>query len=269
MARSKSRRLWYFRLSLQSGELNMSAKTTVAVVLPVYNEEVDIPRSVPVLHRFLKTNFKSYAWELIIADNGPSRDRTAEVSRKLEHALSGVRYVLISRPGRGNALKEVWLKSDADILCYMDVDLSSELKYFPRLVKVLEQGADVAIGSRLARGAKVYGRTLTREVMSRGYNLLIKIFFWTGFHDAQCGFKGIRRETAQKLLPYVEDKGWFFDSELLVLAEKTGYKVAEIPIVWRDDPRSTVKVAKTAWGDIKGLIRLFLNRPWKSIAKKK
>jgi glycosyltransferase involved in cell wall biosynthesis len=180
-----------------------------------------------------------------------------------------VRYLLIPRPGRGGALKEVWRSSSADILTYMDVDLSSELKYFPKLVKVLEQGADVAIGSRLAKGAKVYGRTLTREIMSRGYNVLIKLFFWTSFHDAQCGFKGIRREVAKELLPHIEDKGWFFDSELLILAEKAGYKVTEIPIVWRDDPRSTVKVAKTAWGDIKGLTRLFIKRPWLKIPKPK
>lgn len=246
-----------------------TTKASLAVVVPVYNEEVDLPRNIPVLHRFLKNNFKSYAWELIIADNGPSKDKTREVSKKLSQELDNVFYTLISTPGRGNALKEIWLKSKADILCYMDVDLSSDLKYLPRLVRVLEQGADLATGSRLARGAKVYGRTLTRELMSRGYNMLIKLFFWTSFHDAQCGFKGIRCEAAKKLLPHIEDRGWFFDSELLILADKAGYKVVEIPIVWRDDPRSTVKVAKTAWGDIKGLSRLFLNRPWNNIKKKK
>lgn len=245
------------------------AQKTVAVVVPVYNEEADIPRSIPTLHNFLKQNLKNYDWEIIIADNGPSGDNTAKVSRLLETEFDRVRYVLVSRPGRGGALKEVWLKSTGEILTYMDVDLSSELKYFPKLVKVLDQGADLAIGSRLARGAKVYGRTLTREIMSRGYNTLIKLFFWTTFHDAQCGFKGIRREVAEKLLPHVEDKGWFFDSELLILAEKSGYKVAEIPIVWRDDPRSTVKVAKTAWGDIKGLVRMFTSRPWKNVDKKR
>lgn len=245
------------------------AQKTVAVVVPVYNEEADIPRSIPTLHNFLKRNLKNYDWEIIIADNGPSWDNTAKVSRLLETEFDRVRYVQVLRPGRGGALKEVWLKSTGEILTYMDVDLSSELKYFPKLVKVLDQGADLAIGSRLARGAKVYGRTLTREIMSRGYNALIKLFFWTTFHDAQCGFKGIRREVAEKLLPHVEDKGWFFDSELLILAEKSGYKVAEVPIVWRDDPRSTVKVAKTAWGDIKGLVRMFTSRPWKNVDKKR
>lgn len=261
--------LSFHRQEAKLAQLSMAQKTSLALVIPVYNEEVDLPRSIPILNRFLKENLKDYDWEIIIADNGPSRDRTGEVSKKLAQEYKNVSYVLIPSPGRGNALKEVWLVSKAEILCYMDVDLSSELKYFPRLLKAIEQGADVAIGSRLARGAKVYGRTLTRELMSRGYNLLMKIFFWTGFHDAQCGFKAIRKETARKLLPYVEDKGWFFDSELLILAEKSGYRVTEVPIVWRDDPRSTVKVAKTAWGDIKGLARLFVTRPWAKIPKSK
>lgn len=242
-------------------------KKAVDVVIPVYNEEIDLPRNIPVLHKFLKENFKEYDWKILIADNGPSKDKTQEVSKKLSSQYSQVEYINIPRPGRGNALKEVWLSSKSDFLCYMDVDLSSELKYFPKLVTALERGADIAIGSRLARGSKVYGRTATREIMSRGYNILIKIFFWVSFHDAQCGFKAITSEAAQKLLPQIEDKGWFFDSEMLIVGGKAGFKVTEVPIVWRDDPRSTVKVAKTAWGDIKGLIRIFFDRPWKNIKK--
>lgn len=245
----------------------MPLKKRVDVVIPVYNEETDLPRNIPVLHKFLKENFSEFDWKILIADNGPSKDKTPEVSKKLESQFKGVEYIGIPRPGRGGALKEVWLKSDADFLSYMDVDLSSDLKYFPKLISSLDKGADISIGSRLAYGSKVYGRTLTREIMSRGYNILIKLFFWTSFHDAQCGFKAITRGAAQKLLPYIEDKGWFFDSEMLIVGEKAGFKVTEVPIVWRDDPRSTVKVAKTAWGDIKGLTRIFLDRPWKNIKK--
>ncbi len=240
---------------------------TLTVVVPVYNEEKDIPRNMPVLYRFLANNFKNYTWRLIIADNGPSKDRTPEVSKILARKYKNLVYVRIPRPARGNALKEIWLKENADLLVYMDVDLSSDLNFLPQLVRALEEGADITIGSRLKKGAKVYGRTFLREVMSRGYNIMIKIFFWTKFSDAQCGFKGIRREAALKLLPHVKDRAWFFDSELLIIAEKSGYKVREIPIVWRDDPASTVKVAKTAWGDIKGLYRLFTTRPWKKVAK--
>lgn len=246
-----------------------SKKTTLDIVLPVYNEQVDLPVNVPVLRQFLVDNLKAFDWQLLIVDNGPSKDKTAEVGRRLARKLSQVKFVQVKSPGRGNALKEVWLKSSADILSYMDIDLSSELKFFPKLILAIEKGADIAIGSRLKPGAKVYGRTLLREIMSRGYNLLIKLFFWTGFYDAQCGFKAINNSTAKKLLPNIIDKGWFFDSELLINASKLGFEIAEVPIVWRDDPRSTVKVAKTAWGDIKGLYRLFTTRPWKSIPLRK
>jgi glycosyltransferase involved in cell wall biosynthesis len=210
---------------------------------------------------------RGYDWKIIIADNGPSRDQTRKVSKELVKKYSRLKYICIMRPGRGGALKEVWLKEKADILCYMDVDLSSDLSFFPELVRKCEEGADIAIGSRLAKGAKVYGRTLFREFISRSYNILIKLLFWTNFKDAQCGFKAIRKEASLVLLPKVLDRGWFFDTELLIIAEKAGYKIAEVPIIWRDDPTSTVKIFRTAWGDIKGLVRLLITRPWKSLRK--
>ena len=236
-------------------------KKRLSVVIPVYNEEQDLPRNIPILHKFLKDNLNEYAWDIVVTDNGPSRDRTPEVSKELVRQYHSVRYVLVPRPGRGSALKEVWLAANSDYLCYMDIDLSSDLNFLPKLISALET-SDIAIGSRLAKGAQVYGRTLTREIMSRGYNILIRLMFWISFADAQCGFKAITRTAAQKLLPNIKDNAWFFDSELLIVGEKAGFKIQEIPIIWRDDPRSTVKVAKTAWGDIKGLIRLFVTRPW-------
>ena len=234
-------------------------------MVPVYNEEVDLARNIPTLHKFLKDTLQEYEWEIVIADNGPSKDGTAQVARDLVKVYKGLEYLGIPRPGRGGALKEAWLASGADIRCYMDVDLSSDLLYFKKLVEAIESGADVAIGSRLKKGARVYGRTLTREIMSRGYNLLIRLFFGTSFYDAQCGFKAISGRVANQLLKVVEDKAWFFDSELLIISDKAGFNIAEVPIVWRDDPRSTVKVAKTAWGDLKGLWRLCWTQPWKKI----
>lgn len=237
--------------------------------MPVYNEERDIPRNIPVLYRYLTANLSRYRWKLIIADNGPSKDRTAQISKKLTQRYKNLRYVCIPKPGRGGALRAVWLKEKSSFLCYMDVDLSSDLSFLSELVSALEQGADVVIGSRLKKGSRVYGRTILREIMSRGYNILIRLLFWTSFHDAQCGFKAVRREVARVLLPKIKDTAWFFDSELLIIAEKSGFKVKEIPIVWRDDPASTVKIAKTAWGDIKGLIRLFWTRPWRKVTRNK
>lgn len=240
-------------------------RAKLSVVIPVYNEEADLPKNIPILHKFLTDNLKDYNWEIVIADNGPSKDKTPLVSRELAKRFKGVRCVLVPRPGRGGALKEVWQKANSDYLLYMDVDLSSDLVYLPKLVKAIENGADIAVGSRLKKGGKVYSRTFMREVMSRGYNMMIKLMFWTSFADAQCGFKAIRKEAARIILPFIKDTAWFFDSELLIVGEKAGFKISEIPIVWRDDPRSTVKVAKTAWGDIKGLIRLFFTKPWRKL----
>lgn len=237
------------------------------MVVPVHNEEKDVPANIPILYRYLTGNLGKYDWKLIVVDNGPSHDRTAHVSKALAQKYKNLEYVCVPRPGRGGALKAVWSRQKSDYLCYMDVDLSSDLAHLSELIGALEAGADIAIGSRLKRGAKVYGRTLLREVMSRGYNILIKFLFWTNFADAQCGFKAIKTPVAAKLLPYIKDSAWFFDSELLIVGEKAGFKIREVPIVWRDDPASTVKVAKTAWGDIKGLVRLLWTRPWRKIKK--
>lgn len=245
--------------------MGMRPRNSLTIVMPVKNEEIDLPKNIPILHEFVGDNFKDYKWEIVIADNGPSTDRTSQVGKQLAKKYKEVKYVTISTPGRGNALKKVWLKSNSELLVYMDVDLSSDLEFLPGLVEAIEGGYDVAIGSRLTKGAKVYGRTPMREVMSRGYNFMIKVLFWTGFNDAQCGFKAITRKAALKLLPHIKDGSWFFDSELLIVAEKAGFKIAEIPIIWRDDPRSTVKIAKTATGDLKGLIRLAMTRPWNKL----
>lgn len=238
----------------------MSKKSALTVVIPVYNEEIDLPRNIPRLWRFLEENLKDEKWEILIADNA-STDKTPQIAKKLA-AKSGISYLRLPQKGRGRALKKAWGTSESDYLAYMDVDLSSDLSFFPKLIEKLEAGADIAIGSRLVQGSQVYGRTLAREMMSRAYNILIRLLFWTSFSDAQCGFKAIKKSSARELLPQVLDNEWFFDSELLIIADKAGFKIAEVPIVWRDDPRSTVKVAKTAWGDIKGLARLFVTRPW-------
>lgn len=236
----------------------------LTIVVPVYNEEVDLPRNLPRLTSFLAEKMGEYDWEVVIADNASS-DKTGEIGRKMAQQGNRVKYVRLEKKGRGRALKTIWTKSKSSFLAYMDIDLSSDLESFPKLISALEGGADIAIGSRLASGAKVYGRPLVREVMSRGYSLLFRVLFWTSFRDAQCGFKAVKKEAAAKVLKLVQDSGWFFDSELLIIAQKSGMKIAEIPIIWRDDPASTVKVAKTAWGDIKGLIRLWVEKPWRNL----
>ncbi|OGO43266.1 MAG: glycosyl transferase [Chloroflexi bacterium RBG_16_57_9] len=228
---------------------------TVDVVIPVYNEERDLPRSVTTLHVFLKENCP-YRWRVVIADNA-STDRTLELAQELSQRYPEVTYIHLEQKGRGRALRTAWTSSDADFVSYMDVDLSTNLNAFPQLIDALVKDSyHVAIGSRLKKGAMVT-RQWKREIISRMYNLLIKLMFPSRrFSDAQCGFKALSRQAVCKLVPLVKDQAWFFDSELLLRAEQHGYKIFEVPVEWIEDLDSRVKIGKTAWEDVKGLARV-------------
>lgn len=227
----------------------------VDVVIPVLNEEKALPKCVALLSSFLKQN-SPYPCRIVIADNG-STDQTPDIADKLSLDYSEVSWTRLEIRGRGRALRKAWLESDADILSYMDVDLSTGLDAFPYLVRAIgEYRYDLAVGSRLMDGSVVRKRSLKREITSRSYNLIIKAMFFTRFSDAQCGFKAISRAAAEFLVPRVQDQGWFFDSELLLLAEKGGFSIKDVPVEWTDDPDSRVRVFKTAVDDMKGLFRL-------------
>jgi glycosyltransferase involved in cell wall biosynthesis len=226
----------------------------VNVTIPVYNEEKILPSSIATLHAFL-TKHARFDWEIVVANNA-SIDRTQEVAEGLARQYSGVRVDHLSLKGRGRALKKVWTESRADILSYMDVDLSTNLYALPPMIEALIGGGfEIGIGSRLLK-ASTTRRSIKREIISRGYNLLVKAFFATKFSDAQCGFKAITRRAADVLLPVIEDTGWFFDTELLVVAEKKGYRIFDLPVSWIEDLDSRVKIVRTAVDDIKGLIRV-------------
>jgi putative flippase GtrA len=226
----------------------------VEIVIPVRNEERDLGPSVRRLCSYLDHSFP-FAARVTIADNG-STDGTWAQALDLAGELAAVRAVRIERPGRGAALRSVWSDSDADVCAYMDVDLSTDLNALLPLVAPLLSGhSDVAIGTRLARGARVI-RGPRRETISRCYNLLLHASLGTRFSDAQCGFKAIRADAARRLLPLTADAGWFFDTELLVLAERAGLRIHEVPVDWIDDPDSTVNVVATAVGDLRGIVRL-------------
>ena len=226
----------------------------VDVVLPVYNEELVLERSVRTLHLFL-TDSLAHEWRILIADNG-SRDRTQEIGEALASELANVELMRIPEAGRGRALSRAWLASEADVLTYMDIDLSTDLGAFPKLVSaVAEGGYDVAAGSRLSAESETK-RQLKREVLSRGFVLMINLLMGTRLRDTQCGFKAIRRECVQKLMPLVQDTGWFWDTELLLLAAKGGWKVTFVPVRWLEDKDSRVKIASTVWKDLKGLFRM-------------
>jgi len=224
------------------------------VVVPVYNEEGDLANSVHRLHRYLEDNFPFTA-RITIADNA-STDQTPRIAAQLADELTDVRMVRLEQKGRGRALQAVWSTSDAPVLAYMDVDLSTDLAALAPLIAPLVSGhSDLAIGSRLARGSRVV-RGAKREVISRCYNFLLKSTLSAHFSDAQCGFKAIRADVAAQLLPHVADTGWFFDTELLVLAQRSGLRIHEVPVDWVDDPDSRVDIIATATADLKGIARM-------------
>ena len=231
-------------------------QASLDIVIPVLNEERALPESIPVLHAHLADNFDGYNWRIVIADNG-SEDATPEVSERLSREYPGVSPFRLEQRGRGLALRTTWLASDADIVAYMDVDLSTDLEALKPLVgAVADQGYDIAVGSRLIRGARVELRPIRREITSRGYSFLFRSMFFTGFRDAQCGFKAVSRRAVDELVPLIENNRWFFDTELLILAEANGFRIREIPVHWTDDPDTRVKILGTAIEDVKGLLRL-------------
>jgi len=232
----------------------LPAAPAVDVVVPVYNEEAALEASVRRLHAYLTERFP-LTWTVTIADNA-STDRTWGVACRLAAELPGVRAVHLDRKGRGRALRAAWSRSPADVVAYMDVDLSTDLDALLPLVAPLLSGhSDVAIGSRLASGARVV-RGPKREVVSRAYNAILHATLRNAFSDAQCGFKAARADVARALLPLVEDDGWFFDTELLVLAEHNGLRIHEVPVDWVDDPDSRVDITSTAIDDLRGIGRL-------------
>ncbi len=223
------------------------------VVVPVHDEEVALPRAVAALTAYLDT--MPWTWRITIADNA-STDGTPLVARRLARDDGRVRVWRLEEKGRGRALKRVWEASDADVLLYMDVDLSTDLNALMPLVAPIVSGhSDLAIGTRLTRGSRVV-RGPRRELISRTYNTILRRTLGARFTDAQCGFKAIRRDVARVLLPMVEDDTWFFDTELLVLAERSGLRIHEVPVDWVDDPDSRVDVVRTALDDLRGIRRL-------------
>ena len=226
----------------------------VDIVVPVRNEERDLAPSVRRLVAYLRESFPFRA-QITIADNG-STDATWVIADRLARELPEVRAVHMELPGRGRALRAIWSQSEAEVLAYMDVDLSTDLNALLPLVAPLLSGhSDLAIGTRLARGSRVI-RGPKRELISRGYNLLLRTLMGVRFSDAQCGFKAIRRDQARALLPLTRDTGWFFDTELLVLAERAGLRIHEVPVDWIDDLDSRVDIIATALADLRGMARL-------------
>ncbi len=228
--------------------------TVVDIVIPVYDEQRSLAACVTTLERHLREEFP-FTWRITIADNA-STDRTWDIASTLAATMDGVRAIHLDQTGRGRALRTAWTDNDATIVAYMDVDLSTDLDaLLPLIAPLLSGHSDLAVGSRLAAGSTV-ARGPRREFISRSYNRTLRTVFGNGFRDAQCGFKAVRRDVADRLLPLVEDNEWFFDTELLLLAERNGLRVHEVPVTWIDDPDSRVRVASTVRKDLQGVARL-------------
>jgi len=222
---------------------------SVDIVIPVLNEAHVLRKSVKTVFQFLSRNLP-YQWQIVIVDNG-STDGTQKVARQLAVEHTEIKFIHLVQRGRGRALRSAWLQSNADIVCYMDVDLSTRLDHLPELVDAIAvDGYDLATGSRLMRESRTT-RSFKREFISRCYNVMVKAVLLTKFSDAQCGFKAVSRRAVEAIVPKVEDQSWFFDTELLVLAEKQGYRIKDIPVVWVEDDDSRVKIFKTGWEDVK------------------
>jgi glycosyltransferase involved in cell wall biosynthesis len=228
---------------------------TVDIVIPVFNEEMQLAQSVETLRDFLQTQCP-YCWRIVVADNA-SVDHTPQICRELQMRYGeAFDFIRLEQKGRGRALRMAWSSSVADVVCYMDVDLSTNLRALPpMLAALIHSDYDLATGSRLMHGASVT-RQWKRELISRTYNLLIRLMFWHRFRDAQCGFKGATRRAVDELVPQVKDQAWFFDTELLLKGERQGYRIFELPVEWIEDLDSRVNIVKTAWEDIKGLVRV-------------
>jgi putative flippase GtrA len=230
------------------------AAPAVDVVVPVHNEQAVLAASIRRLHDYL-TEALAVSWRIVIADNA-STDSTLRIAMALAEDLPNVELLALAEKGRGRALRAAWERSDAEVVCYMDVDLSTDLRALPPLLAPLFSGhSDVAIGSRLAPGSRV-ARGAKRELISRAYNRLLRSVLGVRFSDAQCGFKAVRSDAARRLLPSVRDEGWFFDTELLVLAQREGMRIHEVPVDWIEDPDSRVDIVGTALTDLRGIGRL-------------
>jgi putative flippase GtrA len=234
--------------------------TQVDIIVPVHNEAHVVAGNVGRLHGYLSDRFP-FSWRITVVDNA-STDGTWAIAQQLGATLPGVRALHLDRKGRGLALRTAWKQSDAQVVAYMDVDLSTDLDALLPLVAPLVSGhSDIAIGSRLTRGSRVV-RGPRREVISRAYNLMLRLVLRTRIRDAQCGFKAGRATAVRALLPLIEDDGWFFDTELLVLAERSGLRIHEVPVDWVDDPDTRVQLWRTAVGDLKGVWRILRHPRW-------
>lgn len=228
----------------------------VLLVIPIYNEEKIIENTVRETIKYLNENTK-YSYILVVADNA-STDSSPEIVKNLQKEIPFLEYVRLPKKGRGLALHTVWKDFNAEVVAYMDADLSSPLTSLPNIIDpILNNESDVTFGSRLLPPGQAINRKGKRELTSQGYNFLLQFILGATFKDAQCGFKAISKEKFNQVEEEIKNQNWFYDTELLLISQYKGLRLKEVPITWVDDPDSSVKVFKTIVENLKEMGRVY------------
>ncbi len=229
----------------------------LSIILPAYNEAKRIESAVERIMEFMNSNFQDF--EIIIAEDG-STDGTDKVAEKLAEKYGFVRHLHSDeRLGRGKALNNAIKRSEYEFVIYMDVDLSTDLKHVNDIYEALKAGYDIAVGSRLLKSSRAK-RPFTRDLSSRVYNFLVRALLKSGIHDHQCGFKGFRKSRIADILDSIADNHWFWDTELLVLAQRKGLKIKEIPVTWEHGGESKVSILNDSIYMLRNIFRIMRKR---------
>jgi glycosyltransferase involved in cell wall biosynthesis len=230
----------------------------VDIMLPVYYGNFpEIEPSIKKQVSFFRKALKNYDWHLVLAINGKNPENVIALAKQLHARYSHVRYEYVAQPGKGSGVMHAWLKSKADIVSYMDIDLATDIKDFPSLIEQIEDGYDLSIGSRYHPLSKVK-RGLKRTFVSIIYHKFFMKYIMGArdYTDGQCGFKAINQRVVKELLPLVKNRNWFFESELLFIAQKKGFKIKEIPVAWRESEFSGLTLYKAIWEFLKSIVEL-------------
>jgi glycosyltransferase involved in cell wall biosynthesis len=215
----------------------------ILLTVPAYNEENILEKNVNLILKYMGANFNNF--KIVIANNG-STDKTNDIAKKLAKDNNEILLITTKKRGKGLAIKNSWLKFDADIYAYMDADLSTSLRDFSKLINAIKEGNDISIGSRYLKKS-VVKRGLNRAIFSKLYNQLLALLFKTNVKDMQCGFKAVNEDIIKKHIPRIKDDSWFFDTELVIMAENQGYTIKEIPVSWKSNPESKLKIIKVGF----------------------
>jgi len=230
----------------------------ILILIPAYNEEEVLEKNMLRLYNFLKENIKNYDWKILISDNN-SIDNTLNIVKKLSNKYKEISFVHLDKRPMSYSIKKNWLAEEADIYMHMDADLSTDISHIPELIRGIEQGYDLVIGSRTSKKSKT-SRSLQRSFMSLILISLIKFVFSIKLSDFQCGFKAINKDVRDNIIPKMKAVNvGFMGTEMLVVAHKKAYKIKEIPVVWEDNRISKSPIIGGIIDALKNIIKIKLD----------